>query len=297
METISCNLCGSNVSIPYIEVKDRFTKELFHVVCCSNCKLIYLNPRPNKEHLQNYYPQQYEPHHVPLTVSGKWHQHRMRQIQLDYVEKYHLHRGTLLDIGCATGEFLAAASERGWLVKGIELVEDAAQIARSTYGFSVVTGEVEMVLTENNTFDVITLWDVFEHLTNPRQVLQQCFTALKPEGKLVIAIPNLDSFDRYLFGKDWVGWEVPRHLYFFSKDTLIHILDDTGFNLLGEECLVGGKGVFQISLASKFQGSSFARLINKISPIILATLWPYRQFAYHLNKGPVITYMAQKRLL
>lgn len=295
MKTVSCNLCGLSNSVPYRQLTDRFTHESFQLVRCINCDLIYLNPRPTMAEIGRYYPPDYEPHHVANDASTKWHIERLRQIQLDFVEKYHPVKGNLLDIGCATGEFLVAARDRGWQVEGIELVEEAAQVAREKHQLHVHVGAVETVLDEDGVFDVITMWDVLEHLFDPQTIFKRCAKTLKQDGKLVFTVPNLDSYDRRLFGNDWVGWEAPRHLYFFTNVTLPKMLEATGFELVDEKCIVGGKGTFQISLATKLQENSLAPMIDKISPLLLAALWPYRQLSYWQNKGSVITYVAKKR--
>ena len=295
METVSCNLCGSTESTLYEELTDRFSKENFQLEKCSNCGLIYLNPRPTISEIERYYPSNYEPHRRNGDATAAWHQDRLRQIQLNFVEKFHPHQGKMLDIGCSTGDFLVTARERGWQVEGIELVEAAAQIARETHQLDVRVGAVESILNEENSYDVITMWDVLEHLFDPQKIISKCATALKSNGKLIFAIPNLDSYDRRLFGKDWVGWEAPRHLYFFANETLGQVLDHSGFDLIEEKCVVGGKGAFEISLTTKMQGNSLAPIVEKISPLLLLSLWPYRQLSYWQNKGTVITYVAQKR--
>jgi 2-polyprenyl-3-methyl-5-hydroxy-6-metoxy-1,4-benzoquinol methylase len=295
METIACTLCGTTDSKIYQQLNDRFTGDSFQLHLCNNCGLIYLNPRPTPDEINRYYPTGYEPHHTANTSTDQWHKKRMHQIQLHYVETKRPQKGTLLDIGCATGDFLKEAKDNEWYVQGIEMIPEAAQVARNQYNLPILTGAVESIPLPVNKFDVITLWDVVEHLTQPAEVFNRCFQALKPDGWLIFAIPNLSSFDRFLFGNSWVGWEAPRHYYFFTEQTLSQMMHKTGFKLIDTKCLVGGKGVFQLSFKTRFQKSNFWPLLEKILPLLLTILWPYRQLSYRMNKGSVITYAAQKQ--
>jgi hypothetical protein len=116
MEIVQCDLCGDNKPRPYMNTTDRFSGKVYTLSICSNCKLIYLNPRPSQEEIGNYYPEEYEAY----VVYGR-NQQQMKardtqnalQMQLDYVKKFHPERGRLLDVGCATGNFLNFA-RHGW---------------------------------------------------------------------------------------------------------------------------------------------------------------------------------------
>ena len=294
MELVNCNLCGQNTAQPFKSLPDRYSGETFQLVQCNKCDLIYLSPRPTAAEIAHYYPAQYEPHTTTETAVDQWRMQQVRQKQLAFVHQYHPQPGYLMDIGCATGEFLRTARENNWRVSGIEMVAEAAQVARDEHGLDVSVGAAEDLLTEAAGFDVITLWDVLEHLANPRAVLEKCQTALRPGGFLILAIPNLDSYERYLFGSAWLGWEVPRHLYFFTPQTLERLLDDTGFALRDASTLTGGRGVFSISLETAVAGKAWAPLVKKLMPLLLAGLWPYRQFSYWRQKSSIITYVAQK---
>ena len=218
----------------------------------------------------------------------------MRQIQLDFVQRFAQPPGKLLDIGCATGEFLVAARTAGWQVTGIELVAEAAEAARQQHGLAVATGSAESQLQGDEQLDVITMWDVVEHLRQPKGVFARCWKALKPGGWLIFAIPNINSFDRQLFGNAWLGWETQRHLFFFDEVTLPRLLRETGFEQRGAACLVGGRGVFQVSLETAVRETGWESLIKPIMNPLLTSLWPYRQISYRLNKGSVMSFAVQR---
>jgi SAM-dependent methyltransferase len=142
---------------------------------------------------------------------------------------------------------------------------------------------------------VITLWDVLEHLPNPRSALEKCWRLLKTDGLVVFSIPNLASYDRYIFGNKWIGWDAPRHFTLFTKMTLNQIISDTNFLIIGERCFIGGKGTFLLSLDNVFDKTIFARPIKKTYPILSALLWPYRQFSYLTKRGPILAIAARKQ--
>jgi spore maturation protein CgeB len=280
-----------------MKITDRFSGGVFQLVSCSHCSLIYLDPRPGVSELGDYYPDGYEAYHYSTTQqissAEQWHARRMWNMQMDYVEKYLSNRGRLLDVGCATGEFMNIARDRGWQTLGIELIDKAAQVARGKYGLEVITGTLETASLNANQFDVITLWDVLEHLSSPKAALQCCYQLLVDKGLLIFSIPNLSSFDRYLFGPAWIGWDPPRHFNLFTDDTLRCLFAQTGFTLIDRRCILGGKGTFFLSL-ERVLDRGLGKIALKFYPLISALLWPYRQISYYLRRGPIITYVARK---
>ena len=296
-ETVPCNICGSMQTKPYLTLRDRFTGDLFRIVNCDNCGLKYLNPRPSKSGLAHYYPKEYEPYATKGTGSFNWHGRRMRHLQLNFVERFRPARGNLLDVGSATGNFLTVARDRGWSVHGIEISEEAASIAKVNYNLETLVGAVEDVLQDNEIYDVITMWDVLEHLRDPMGVLSKCHQALKPGGFIIMSIPNLDSYDRYLFGASWVGWEIPRHFYFFDEHTLARLLSEIGLAVIATHSFIGGRGVFELSMQTKFATGMKAKLANVTLPALLAITWPYRKLSYQSGKGSILTFVAEKSLL
>lgn len=297
LEYVRCDLCRADAPLPYLQVTDRFSGDAFHLVKCSTCGLIYLNPRPTAMELSQHYPDDYEAFHQPVgsdSAMDQWHAAHMWKMQLDFVEKFTRGRGRLLDVGCATGEFLHTAQTRGWQVRGVELIDQAARSARERYNLEVETGTLDTVSNPENGLDAITLWDVLEHLPSPLNALLRAHQLLIPGGWVVFSIPNLTSFDRFLFGRAWIGWDAPRHFFLFTETTLQRLLHQAGFELLGSQCLLGGKGTFFLSLERLLGKGRLGTLTQRLYPLIGALLWPYRQFAYLLKRGPIITYAARK---
>ncbi len=293
LEHIVCNLCGSGNYSNYLQLADRYTNDKFQLVTCDNCGLVYVNPRPSVKDLAYYYPEEYEPHSQDSFEHSGWHQQRMWHKQLNFIEGYHQSKGSLLDIGCATGDFLAVAQKNGWTVRGVELDPEAVHIARNRYGLDVINEAAENI-PQDTTYDVITMWNVLEHLYDPRAALLRCHSLLQSEGWLFFSIPNLRSFDRSIFKGAWLGWEVPRHLYYFSEQTIGRLLTEIGFGIVEVRCFLGGRGVIELSLRTKYARSRGLSIVNSLMPVILTLTWPYRQISYLLNRGSIITYIVRK---
>ena len=301
MERVNCDLCGSNDPRPLFDRIDRFTDNDFKFVKCAQCGLIYLNPRPTQSEIVEFYPDNYESYKLldyDNSSIQNWHIQRMLQTLLDFVEKFVNVRGHLLDIGCATGRFLITARDRGWEVKGVELVEKAAQIARQEYLLDVTIGSFESVSLPENYYGVITLWDVLEHTQSPSLTLKKIFSILKPSGWLIMNIPNAHSIDRRLFGPHWMGFDPPRHLFVIPKDTLRDMLHKAGFEPRYWKSFLPSYFSFAMSLERwlALRSPTPAKFVGRIStfPGLRFIFEPYFALANRLLLSGLITVFAQK---
>ena len=297
MEQVKCDLCGHDDWHPFLYTTDRFTGDKFTLVKCNHCNLIYLNPRPENFEMQLYYPDDYEAYRLPHehgSMLENWHAERTLEKQLDYVELYRSCRGTLLDIGCATGNFLHLAERRGWQVLGLEINEKAAMIAMQQFNLKVITQSLEIVELPHESIDVVTLWDVMEHLSSPREILIRIHKLLSPKGMIFLSIPNLNSYDQYLFGPNWIGWDSPRHFTLFTDKTIKRLLGETGFEIVDQRCLIGGRGAFLLSIDRVIEKKTYLHWLKGTYPLIGLLFWPYRQLAYSMQKGPIIYYAVRK---
>jgi SAM-dependent methyltransferase len=158
--------------------------------------------------------------------------------------------GRLLDVGCGAGDFLHAMDRIGdWEVQGIEPGEIPAAKARQLYGLDVQVGQLEEVDIPDASFDVVTMWHVLEHVTHPRLTLQAVARVLRPDGILILACPVVDCWEARLFGPNWSGFDVPRHLYTFSRKTLRRLLVECGFSSQEVPGVVAGFNSLRISTA------------------------------------------------
>ncbi len=294
MESVVCNLCGSHeAKVLHAHLPDMLLQQngtTATLVQCCRCGLIYQNPRPTREEIKHHYPDRYDAYHYgDEQGTARRHGRLTRQAveygiakRCRYVTR-HKQEGTLLDVGCATGLFLQGMRKRGsWEVYGVEPSEYAAASARQS-GLQVITGTLDDVTFPNHTFDVVTMWDVIEHVHDPLGTLQQVARLLKPGGLLVIRTPNYDSWDARLFGRYWSGFEPPRHLYIFTPSTIESALTKTGFVTISMDCRSGGYMVFLLSLRFRLSHS-------RLGPVTQRRLltWLYHPVA-RLLAAPAFT--------
>jgi|YNPNPStandDraft_1061719.scaffolds.fasta_scaffold56234_1 ubiquinone/menaquinone biosynthesis C-methylase UbiE len=244
MEYVHCNLCGSSHYKDYLVRGDLnlFLEGEFRLVQCLKCGLVYLNPRPSRSELPLLYPDHYDQFNFAIHkysfLSRLDHEYGLRK-RCKAVLRYRKF-GRLLDVGCATGDFLNAMRQyQGWEVYGVEINESASEYARRQLGLMVKTGTLEDVDYPESYFDVVTLWHVLEHIYDPLSALKKIHRLLKPDGLLVFTTPNLESLDARLFGPFWIGYDLPRHLQVFSYRTMRTLTDKSGFRILDARCLYG----------------------------------------------------------
>jgi ubiquinone/menaquinone biosynthesis C-methylase UbiE len=256
METTTCNLCGSAKARHLYRVWDYFMQNPNiegDYVQCEECGLVYQNPRPSNEELAKLYPEEYLPFTVilnPETQGG----HFIQSIRTAGLRKRcqaiirSKSGGRLLDIGCGTGDFLIAMAQiPGWELHGVELSPDAARIAGQR-GLNIFTGMLEQAAYPQEFFDAITLWDVFEHLPDPSKSLMEIHRVLKPDGMVVLRLPNARSLNARLFGPYWAGFDFPRHLYVFDPNTLRQMLKQHGFKVLSITSNIGNYPSFVVDI-------------------------------------------------
>jgi len=138
----------------------------------------------------------------------------------------------ILDVGCGTGHFLKVAQDRGWEVAGIEISSFSADQARSRHGLNVETGTLESVHPQDNFFDIVTMWDVLEHLPEPLKTLNEISRILKEGGIFSFSTINIASLNAWLQKEKWRYLIPPEHLFYFTPGSLKKILHDKKFSIL-----------------------------------------------------------------
>jgi SAM-dependent methyltransferase len=146
----------------------------------------------------------------------------------------YLRTGTarILDVGCAAGFFLEVAEEAGYQAQGVELSPYISQYAREQFGLEVITGTIEAVNLPKASFDLITMWDVIEHLSDPRSALVRAHELLAPGAHIVISTGDISGATARIYGSRWSLLAPPGHLFYFSRKTLFAMLRQTGFEPL-----------------------------------------------------------------
>jgi ubiquinone/menaquinone biosynthesis C-methylase UbiE len=150
---------------------------------------------------------------------------------LDLIERFRPGKGRILDVGTAGGSFLHVARERGWQVAGCEPNKWMTGWSKEHYGLDIVPGTLFDMTLEDASFDVVTLWDVLEHVPDPRKTLKECRRVLKPGGLLVVNYPDIGSLVSRLMGRRWV-FLLSIHLYYYTEESIQDILGQTGFKVL-----------------------------------------------------------------
>lgn len=219
-----CPICQAESFLHFKTIEDYFlSNEEFDLNKCQVCGFVFTNPRPYKEQLSRYYQSN-------AYLSHSKNQKNLTAYLYNLVKAYSLNKkyrivsqyhpeGKILDIGCATGEFLHHFKKRGWITKGIEPASEPRSYAIKNFGLDV-SGEHGLKSLKNKSFDVITLWHVLEHVPKLNERVEQIKLILKDDGIAVIALPNLLSWDAKYYEKFWAAYDVPRHLYHFSKKTI-----------------------------------------------------------------------------
>jgi 2-polyprenyl-3-methyl-5-hydroxy-6-metoxy-1,4-benzoquinol methylase len=192
-------------------------------VKCRNCHLVYMNPIEKISKTNEYYHSAKNTHAPTIRDSYL----RTAKSQVNLVKK-HASGSNLLDIGCAQGFFLFSAAQAGYRVKGIEISQDAAEYAKTEFGLDVEAKAFEELEFPGNHFDVVTLWQVLEHVPYPLDVLREVRKMLKPGGLLAVSTPNIAGLPSRLLRKKW--WDIKRlHINEFSTRTLMDILRNAEF--------------------------------------------------------------------
>ena len=255
MEETNCNLCGANdTELVYVE-KDRLMKlpGSFRLVRCRRCGLLYLNPRPTPDEIGYYYPEHYGPYNVTPEEEPSW----IDRLDHDYgnwkrarlIRPIYPHGGRILDIGCATGNFLHMMRRLGsWELYGLDISPAATKYARERCGVNTFTGELADAGYPDTHFDVVTMWDVMEHVYDPTSTMIEVRRILKPAGLFLVRVPNVATWDARLFGGYWGGYDAPRHLYVFSPETFRGLLQKAGFQVKRMRSLVLSYHPFALSM-------------------------------------------------
>ncbi|MBT8257142.1 MAG: class I SAM-dependent methyltransferase [Bacteroidia bacterium] len=221
---------------PFLKLKDHAVSgENFELHLNEEYHWLETRPRPEQSEMDRYYESEDYISHT--DARRNWFEklyHRVKAINLNrkikLIESQDSDSKRLLDIGCGTGDFLHLAKTNGWAVSGIEPNEQARSIASSKNG-PVIFDPAEWKNREEDLYDVITLWHVLEHLPDPSKAIQDYFKILSEEGSLIIAVPNFRSFDASYYKSNWAGYDVPRHLWHFSRDSIEILAEQNNFKL------------------------------------------------------------------
>lgn len=231
----SCPICANNTFENHLDVIDHMiTKERFSIVRCTSCGFHFTNPRPTSNTIGNYYnSEEYVSHSSTKKglINYLYNLVRVKTLKQKVAWIQDVATGNeLLDIGCGTGHFLKVANRKGFHGIGLEPDESARKYAINEHQLKVYPIG-ELYTLRENTFDVITMWHVLEHVYNLNEDIAQIKKLLKPNGYIFIAVPNMNSFDAKHYKSFWAAYDVPRHLYHFKKLDIERLFLNHGFEL------------------------------------------------------------------
>jgi 2-polyprenyl-3-methyl-5-hydroxy-6-metoxy-1,4-benzoquinol methylase len=233
----NCPACGSSKYVKALTATDYLvSNESFEIMECADCSLRFTSPIPNNNEIGNYYKSDDYISHTGRdnSIINKIYRivryFTLRSKKKKVIKFSQNKSGSILDIGCGTGNFLKIMKQSGWKINGVEVNDTARGIAKNNTG-SVILNQIEFFESKQK-YDVITFWHSLEHLYDLKRYLNKISISLNANGIVMIAVPNYQSFDADYFMQDWAAYDVPRHLYHFSFDAIVKLLEKFKFKLL-----------------------------------------------------------------
>ena len=219
---MSCPVCLNASTEPALTGRDwlfESTTKTFTLHSCASCRCLFLDPMPGDEEIAQFYPAQYwwnssKAQDRPLKKLESIYRKFVLRDHVAFIVRASGNRAglDLLDVGCGSGTLLGLLKQRGFRPLGVDFSAEAARIAETENGVRVVVGSLDQARFPDASFDLVTLFHVMEHVTNPRSVLAEVSRILKPGGALVLQVPNIDSWQFKALGVKWYGLDLPRHV-------------------------------------------------------------------------------------
>ncbi len=230
-----CPWCDSEKTQMHLWVKDYFlTGEAFEIHECLKCGLLFTEPRPDSNHIGKYYQsEEYYSHQENKSGFIPKIYESVKKVNLKHKRKLAskgMKVGTMLEIGCGVGDFLHEMEQKGWNCTGIEPSKEAKAIAKNRVKANILNPE-DLATLKDESFDLITMWHVLEHVDNLKDEVRHLQRLLKKGGRLVLALPNFKSTDAEYYREYWAAYDVPRHLNHFCRESINNIFKTTKLQL------------------------------------------------------------------
>ncbi len=262
----------------YLTTKDfAVTGEEFSLEYDSDLDMLRTVNPPDSLHAYYNSPDYISHSDAKATLQDKLY-HLIKKVSLRqkmrWINSFRPHRGSLLDVGAGTGDFLSTALKDGWTAFGIEPNISARKKAHN----KGIRLEEELDGLSGQTFDVITLWHVLEHITRPDEFIRLLSAKLKTGGLLFVAVPNFKSYDALHYGKYWAAFDVPRHLSHFSRNSIHRLFHKIGFYVVGTRSMPFDS--YYISLLSEKYKSAHGNFIRAFIMGFLSNIHAWRTKEY-----------------
>jgi len=265
METLNnCPACGKQKFTRFVQAKDyTVSQNTFDIVRCSDCDLLFTNPRPEVEQAGYFYKSEnYISHsNTQKGLINKLY-HIVRNITLkqktNLIHNHQQGNKNMLDVGCGNGHFLHACKLRGWNTFGMELDAETAERAASLTKQQIYPNL--QAIPAGTQFELVSLWHVLEHVYELEAYFKFFKARIAENGKLLLALPNSESFDAKYFKEYWAAYDAPRHIYHFNPKTIQSIAKKHGFKLVQQRGQIFDS--FYISLLSHEYKTGNKKLIK-----------------------------------
>jgi 2-polyprenyl-3-methyl-5-hydroxy-6-metoxy-1,4-benzoquinol methylase len=234
----TCPVCNSNNISPLLTVKDHTVSgKEFVIWHCQQCTLRFTQDVPSEDSIGDYYKAEEYISHTDTSkglvnkLYKKVRQYTLQQKAGLIISEAGIKEGRILDLGCGTGSFVDVMKKRGWKVSGIEQDSDARKMAKELYSLDILPSS-DFKNLQYQSFDVITLWHVMEHIHDLHAYVEQLKTILKDNGKIFIAVPNYNSSDADAYKLYWAAYDIPRHLYHYTPKAMALLMQQHGLKII-----------------------------------------------------------------
>jgi len=267
----SCPLCKGRKLYSFISSEDYFlTHEVFNIDSCSDCEFKFTNPRPDQRDLPKYYE---STAYISHSNTQKGLINKIYQLirlyaihsKIRLIKKF-IQKGSILDIGSGSGEFLKEIQKKHFLGTGVEPNPGARIFAIENYQLNIID-ETEIKNLNQSKFNVITMWHVLEHVYDLDERLKQIQNLLNENSIFVVAVPNIKSWDAKHYGKFWAAYDLPRHLYHFEPATLRKLFQKYGFKLVKTKPMIFDSYYISI-LSEKYKASKLNFILGVFKGLI-----------------------------
>jgi len=232
----NCPICFTSSFSPFLSCKDHTVSlKEFNIVRCDECGFAFTNPIPIETEIGDYYESS---DYISHSNTNKGIVNKLYQLIRNYTIQKKIKllvslskERKLLDIGSGTGEFLSECRSHGFDIQGIEPSANGRNAAKTNHNIESHP-ESKLHTYSDGEFDFITMWHVLEHVYHLNDRIEEIYRLLSEEGHLIIAVPNLKSYDAKKYGKYWAAYDVPRHLYHFSQQDIERLFGRHNFELI-----------------------------------------------------------------
>ncbi len=232
---LSCPVCQGQQFNVIFTGKDFFRTDnnIYEFSICHFCQTIFLSSRPDQENLADVYNFDYQPYVGKYNFLTRLFIINRTKKEIKKFKHFFPDLNKVLEIGCGTGQYLKDLLDIGnFEVRGVEVDKQCSESARDNFNLDIFCGDLTQAAFLDNSFDLVIMNHVIEHLPSPVKELGEISRILKQGGLLQIKTPNYQTWERKFFGKNWFPYEIPRHLFLFSPSSIKAILEKNGFEVL-----------------------------------------------------------------